>query len=87
MGTVLRAVDHLVVRRPGTLQRFDRLPRALDLAGEAVFPSEGMLRWLSEHCHVNPGAAGGSLISEEKAADGLEAVFRERAEWWGGEGE
>jgi hypothetical protein len=46
-----------------------------------------MLRWLSEHCHVNPGAAGGSVISEEKAADGLEAVFRERAEWWGGKDE
>jgi hypothetical protein len=67
------------------LPGFDRLRRALALAEKLAFVPEGFLRWLNT---IRP--AGAPELAEvpltvERAADGLERLFRERAAWWGGE--
>jgi hypothetical protein len=73
------------------LPGFDRLRRTLERLednefrpGPAFLP-EGMRRWLSEiRPDGQPEPSMEDLISPERFADGLDEVFRERVEWWGG---
>jgi hypothetical protein len=67
------------------LPGFGRLQLALKQAEQAAFAPEGMLRWLNG---IRP--AGHPEVQElgltpERYAAGCEAVFRQRARWWGGE--
>jgi hypothetical protein len=69
------------------LPGLDRLKRALALAhGGAAFPSAAeMTLWMNE---VRPGGdperTEADIITAKGFADGLDAAFRERVEWWGG---
>lgn len=66
------------------LPGFERLQRALDLAGRAAFKPEGFLCWMNR---VRP--AGKPELTEfpltpERLADATLQAYRARAAWWGG---
>jgi len=67
------------------LPGFDRVRRAVDLAGEAAFTREGMRSWLNGIRHAGkPEVTEAELISAAAYADRLEALFRRQVGWWGG---
>ena len=67
------------------LPGFDRLQRALALAEKAAFVPEGMIRWLKS---IRPEGKTEPtvemLVTAKDVADGLEKMFRDHVEWWGG---
>jgi hypothetical protein len=70
------------------LPGYDRLERALKLAGEAAFVPEGMLRFLnSRRSKRKPELPQLTTvpITADAIAAGHDRLFRERARWWGGE--
>jgi hypothetical protein len=67
------------------LPGFDRLERALALAEQVAFDREGMRTWLNRTRPAGaPEVTDGAMTTAESSADVLEALYRERAEWWGG---
>ena len=63
------------------LPGFDRLQDALQLAEQAAFAPEGMVRWLDD---VRPEGepAEAATATPEMVAAGLERLFRVRVAWW-----
>jgi hypothetical protein len=76
------AVPHLLLWEefPG----FDRVRRALDLAGLASFAPEDFLRWMNAVRPTGKKVLVEKPLTVEGVADETEKMFRSRVEWWGG---
>jgi hypothetical protein len=66
------------------LPGFDRLQRALKLAERVAFVPAGFARWLSEVRPTGETEVTSAPITTEQIATGLDRLFREMVEWWGG---
>jgi hypothetical protein len=69
----------------GPLPGFARLQRCLTLAEKAAFTAEGFLTWANRIRPAGEPERADVPLTAEGIADATEAMFRERAAWWGGE--
>ena len=74
------------------LPGFKRFERAIDRLQARdgrpgpAFTDEGMLRWLRrQRLEGEPLPTHESLLTDERHADDLDAMFQARVEWWGGQ--
>jgi len=62
----------------------DRLQRAVDLAEQAAFTAEGMVRWLNSIRTQSEPEVAELAETPDRCAAALETIFRTRVSWWGG---